>query len=91
MGLADYPVRTSYFGGQLIKQDLMSPGDLMSFMVSTQTIQRSMQGMSMLFGSAVRGAEAGVRVFEYIKMEPGSVASGDRSLDRVDGEVGGLP
>lgn len=42
----------------------LSPGDLMAFLMATQTIQRSLTQMSLLFGTYVRGASAGARVFE---------------------------
>ena len=42
----------------------------MAFLVSTQTIQRSLGNMSLLFGQYVKGLSAGSRVFEYINIEP---------------------
>jgi hypothetical protein len=36
----------------------LTPGDLMSFLVATQTIQRSIAQMSLLFGHFVRGDKA---------------------------------
>lgn len=42
----------------------MQLGDLTSFLVTAQTIQRSMAQLSILFGQAVRGYTAGARVFE---------------------------
>jgi hypothetical protein len=36
----------------------------MSFLVTTQTIQRSMTQLSVLFGQAIKGYTAGARVFE---------------------------
>lgn len=57
-------------GGYLISTDHLSAGELMSFMVATQTIQRSLAQLSLLFGQFVRGLSAGARVFEYSKLEP---------------------
>ncbi|XP_013421119.1 ATP-binding cassette sub-family B member 8, mitochondrial [Lingula anatina] len=59
-----------YAGGYLMATHELSPGDLMSFLVATQTIQRSLAQMSLLFGSAVRGVSAGARVFEYTSLKP---------------------
>jgi ATP-binding cassette subfamily B (MDR/TAP) protein 8 len=53
-----------FAGGCMLATDQLTPGDLMSFLVATQTIQRSMAQMSLLFGQAVRGISAGARVFE---------------------------
>lgn len=53
-----------YAGGLLMSRSELAPGDLMSFLVATQTIQRSLGQMSLLFGQAIRGLSAGARVFE---------------------------
>ncbi len=47
---------TLYYGGYLLSCNELSPGDLMSFLVATQTIQRSLAQMSLLFGHYVKGA-----------------------------------
>lgn len=59
-----------FAGGWLISLGELSAGDLMSFLVATQTIQRSLAQMSVLFGTMVRGMSAGARVFEFINMKP---------------------
>ena len=46
---------TLYYGGYLLTSQELTPGDLMAFLVSTQTIQRSLGQMSLLFGQFVRG------------------------------------
>ena len=46
---------TLYYGGYLLTAQELTPGDLMAFLVSTQTIQRSLGQMSLLFGQFVRG------------------------------------
>ena len=51
-------------GGFLLATNQISPGSLMSFLVATQTIQRSLTNLSVLFGQVVRGTTAGGRVFE---------------------------
>jgi ATP-binding cassette subfamily B (MDR/TAP) protein 8 len=55
---------TLYMGGYLVSNHQVSPGDLMSFLVATQTIQRSLTQLSLLFGQMVKGLGAGARVFE---------------------------
>ncbi len=51
-------------GGSLLSSGQIKPGDLMAFLVATQTIQRSLAQVSLLFGHYVRGISAGARVFE---------------------------
>uniref|UniRef100_A0A9J7Z9T4 Mitochondrial potassium channel ATP-binding subunit n=2 Tax=Cyprinus carpio TaxID=7962 RepID=A0A9J7Z9T4_CYPCA len=53
---------TIFAGGSLMARDDMSPGDLMSFLVASQTVQR--------WECMVRGMSAGARVFEYLALEP---------------------
>ncbi|XP_026672444.1 ATP-binding cassette sub-family B member 8, mitochondrial, partial [Ceratina calcarata] len=55
---------TLYFGGHLLSTGQLSPGELMAFLMATQTIQKSLSQLSLLFGSYVRGISAGARVFE---------------------------
>lgn len=51
-------------GGMLLATNQITPGAVMSFLVATQTIQRSLGNLSVLFGQVVRGMTAGSRVFE---------------------------
>uniref|UniRef100_A0A3P8VSS9 Mitochondrial potassium channel ATP-binding subunit n=1 Tax=Cynoglossus semilaevis TaxID=244447 RepID=A0A3P8VSS9_CYNSE len=67
---------TIFAGGSLISRNEMSPGDLMSFLVASQTVQRSMASISILFGQIVRGLSAGARVFEYLDLKPSIPPSG---------------
>jgi len=53
-----------YGGSQLISTNEITPGDLMSFLVTAQTIQRSLAQFSLLFGQVIKGWTAGARVFE---------------------------
>ncbi|NXY10185.1 ABCB8 protein, partial [Pteruthius melanotis] len=62
---------TIFVGGSLMAGDELSPGDLMSFLVASQTVQRSGQGPVVLLASpVVRGLSAGARVFELLRLEP---------------------
>ncbi|XP_051738507.1 mitochondrial potassium channel ATP-binding subunit [Ctenopharyngodon idella] len=61
---------TIFAGGSLMARNDMTPGDLMSFLVASQTVQRSLASISILFGQMVRGMSAGARVFEYLTLEP---------------------
>ncbi|XP_028393721.1 ATP-binding cassette sub-family B member 8, mitochondrial-like [Dendronephthya gigantea] len=59
-----------YAGASQLASSELSPGNLMSFLASTQLIQRSMGNISILFGQVIRGLSAGSRVFEYMMLEP---------------------
>jgi len=59
-----------YCGGVLLDSGQITPGDLMSFLMATQTIQRSLGTLSVLFGQIVRGLSSGARIFEYMKVIP---------------------
>ncbi|XP_001371455.2 mitochondrial potassium channel ATP-binding subunit [Monodelphis domestica] len=61
---------TLFIGGTLVAGDKLSGGDLMSFLVASQTVQRSMANLSVLFGQVVRGFSSGARVFEYMTLVP---------------------
>ena len=76
-----------YAGGWFIVRKELSAGDLMSFLVASQTIQRSLAQLSLLFGSVVRGFNAGARVFEYISL-PTSQKSGNLVEDLVPSPYG---
>ncbi|KAM8728351.1 mitochondrial potassium channel ATP-binding subunit isoform 2-T2 [Acanthopagrus schlegelii] len=67
---------TIFAGGTLIASSEMSPGDLMSFLVASQTVQRSLASISILFGQMVRGISSGARVFEYLSLKPTIPLSG---------------
>ncbi|XP_076450266.1 mitochondrial potassium channel ATP-binding subunit-like [Babylonia areolata] len=69
-----------YAGGWLIAQGELSAGDLMSFLAASQTIERSMGQMSVLFGNMVRGMSAGSRVFEYIESRASMSLRGGKTI-----------
>ncbi|XP_071121364.1 mitochondrial potassium channel ATP-binding subunit-like [Mytilus edulis] len=71
---------TMFAGGRLMTRDEISAGDLMSFLVSTQTIERSLAQLSLLFGNVVRGLSAGARVFEFINTTPTIPLSGGKKI-----------
>ncbi|CAF3723184.1 unnamed protein product [Adineta steineri] len=59
---------TIALGGQFVSENRLSAGDLMAFLVATQTIQRSLTQISVLIGQAIRGMSAGARIHEYQKL-----------------------
>ncbi|PNF13674.1 ATP-binding cassette sub-family B member 8, mitochondrial [Cryptotermes secundus] len=71
---------TLYMGGYLVSNNQVSPGDIMSFLVATQTIQRSLTQLSLLFGQMVKGLGAGARVFEFINLESSMPIKGGKKI-----------
>jgi len=78
-----------YAGAVLIDRGEMRPGDLMSYLIATQTVQKSLGNVSVLFGQLVRGMTAGTRVFEYMELRPSMKLTGGRRLpkDNIKGEI----
>ncbi|XP_059877096.1 mitochondrial potassium channel ATP-binding subunit [Delphinus delphis] len=73
---------TLFIGGSLVAGQQLTGGDLMSFLVASQTVQRSMANLSVLFGQVVRGLSAGSRVFEYMTLSPRIPLSGGHCIPR---------
>ncbi|XP_062955302.1 mitochondrial potassium channel ATP-binding subunit isoform X1 [Cynocephalus volans] len=73
---------TLFIGGSLVAGQQLTGGDLMSFLVASQTVQRSMANLSILFGQVVRGLSAGTRVFEYMAQSPCIPLSGGCYIPR---------
>uniref|UniRef100_A0A2K6FVD5 Mitochondrial potassium channel ATP-binding subunit n=1 Tax=Propithecus coquereli TaxID=379532 RepID=A0A2K6FVD5_PROCO len=73
---------TLFVGGSLVAGQQLTGGDLMSFLVASQTVQRSMANLSVLFGQVVRGLSAGARVFEYMALSPCIPLSGGCRIPR---------
>eukprot|EP00127_Corallochytrium_limacisporum_P006632 Clim_evm11s232 gene=Clim_evmTU11s232 len=68
-------------GGSLVVQGTIEGGDLMSFLVLAQGLQRSFANLSILFGSMVRGTAAGSRVFEFMDRKPQIPTTGGLTKD----------
>ncbi|XP_022110426.1 ATP-binding cassette sub-family B member 8, mitochondrial-like isoform X1 [Acanthaster planci] len=69
-----------YCGGYLLSSGDLKAGQLMSFLVASQTIQRSLASISILFGQAIRGTSAGARVFEYLDLQPSIPLKGGKHI-----------
>ncbi|XP_044265492.1 mitochondrial potassium channel ATP-binding subunit isoform X1 [Tribolium madens] len=80
---------TLYMGGYLLSTDKLSPGELMAYLMASQTIQRSLGQLSMLFGSVVRGVAAGSRIFEYMNLQPTMALRGGKiiSENNLKGDI----
>ena len=77
-----------YFGGTLMQNSDLQPGSLMSFLISAQTMQRSLAHMSMVYGTAMRGVEAAARVMEYIRIQPEVPVNGGTRPQELEASCG---
>ncbi|RZC33305.1 ATP-binding cassette sub-family B member 8, mitochondrial, partial [Asbolus verrucosus] len=75
---------TLYMGGYLLSTDKLSPGQLMAYLMASQTIQRSLGQISLLFGSVIRGLASGSRVFEYMNLQPTMPLRGGKTISEFD-------
>ncbi|VDK85079.1 unnamed protein product [Dibothriocephalus latus] len=57
-----------YLGGNLIARNELEAGELMSFLVATQSVHRSLTQISLLFGSVVRGMSAATRLAKVLSL-----------------------
>ncbi|VDO13932.1 unnamed protein product [Rodentolepis nana] len=55
-----------YLGGNLMSRGDLDAGDLMAFLVATQTLHRSFVQISLLFGHVIRGASAAAHISELL-------------------------
>lgn len=78
---------TLYMGGYLLSTNQLSAGQLMAYLMATQTIQRSLAQISLLFGTVVRGAAAGSRIFEFLDMNPSMNLHGGNIIPDLKGDV----
>lgn len=62
---------TLCMGGYLMSINEMTGGDVMSFLVAAQTVQRSLAQVSLLYGEVLKGLGAGASVFEVSSAEMG--------------------
>ncbi|XP_051878756.1 LOW QUALITY PROTEIN: mitochondrial potassium channel ATP-binding subunit [Pristis pectinata] len=74
-GLSNFTLNCVVLGticvsGSLMAKDQLRAGDMMSFLVATQTVQRSLAQISIAFGQIIRGMSSGSRVFEFLMLEP---------------------
>uniref|UniRef100_A0A915IGS0 Mitochondrial potassium channel ATP-binding subunit n=1 Tax=Romanomermis culicivorax TaxID=13658 RepID=A0A915IGS0_ROMCU len=69
-----------YGGSHLISSGEITSGQLMSFLVTAQVIQRSLAQVSLLFGQVIKGTSAGARVFLFIDRQADLDKSGNRII-----------
>ncbi|KAI8144113.1 ABC transporter type 1, transmembrane domain-containing protein [Fennellomyces sp. T-0311] len=76
-----------YYGGSLVVRNELTGGELMSYMLSTQTAQQSLVSLGVLFGQTIKASASAARVFEFIHMEPNVPIKGGNTLPNVWGDV----
>ncbi|CAO3638670.1 unnamed protein product [Cunninghamella echinulata] len=76
-----------YYGGSLVVRNELSSGDLMSYMLSTQTAQQSLVSLGVLFGQTIKAHASASRVFEFIHQYPNVPLHGGSILLNVNGDV----
>eukprot|EP01135_Chromosphaera_perkinsii_P009648 Nk52_evm98s1810 gene=Nk52_evmTU98s1810 len=91
-GLSNFAINSMtmvvlYYGGYLVLKHEITSGELMSFLVSTQSVQRSLGSLSILFGQVVRGLTAYNRVVDYIKILPSITDSEGIEISNPEGTI----
>ncbi|KAJ1678558.1 hypothetical protein EV182_003812, partial [Spiromyces aspiralis] len=76
-----------YYGGTLVSKGEMSPGNLMSFMISTQAAQRALDALGGLVGQTVKAVGSAGRVFELTYAKPSIPVSGGIKPGKLDGNI----
>ncbi|KAJ2238472.1 hypothetical protein IWW45_000092 [Coemansia sp. RSA 485] len=74
-------------GGRLVARGDMTPGDLMAFMIATQSAQRALSSLGVLMGQTVKAKGAVTRVFEIINLTPTIPRNGGVCMPNVQGHV----
>ncbi|KAL3107870.1 hypothetical protein niasHT_017102 [Heterodera trifolii] len=59
-----------YGGGQLVAEQQLSAGDLMSFMATAQIIQRSVSQFSLIFGNGIKAWTSCARILQFLRIDP---------------------
>ncbi|KAJ3341373.1 ATP-binding cassette, sub-B (MDR TAP), member 8 [Gonapodya sp. JEL0774] len=73
-----------YWGGQMVAGGEMSGGELMQFLLATQTAQRSLSTTGVLFSQSLRSFSAAHRVFAYTELRPKIPTQGGATIDEAE-------
>ncbi|KAI9144326.1 P-loop containing nucleoside triphosphate hydrolase protein [Paraphysoderma sedebokerense] len=76
-----------YYGGSLVTQGKLKPGELMSYLMSTQATQKSLALVGVLLGQVIKGMATAQRVFEYIHVHPTIPTSGGIVPNDITGDI----
>lgn len=87
IGLNSVVLSCLIYGGNLLAKKEIQPGDLMSFLVASQTIQRSLASLSLMTGHYVKYVASGNRIFDFIRLQPALISTANLKLDPLVGEL----
>ncbi|KAJ1960512.1 hypothetical protein GGI12_003757 [Dipsacomyces acuminosporus] len=87
MSIGTMVLTVLYNGGRLVTKGDMSPGDLMAFMIATQSAQKALDSLGSLMGQGVKARSAITRVFEVVNLTPTIPRSGGVKLSSVAGHI----
>ena len=59
-----------YYGGQKVSRNEMDPGDLMTYMLSIESAQKSLINLGELFAKTIQATSSTQRIFEFINSNP---------------------
>lgn len=87
IGLNSVVLACLIYGGNLLSKNEIKPGDLMSFLVASQTCQRSLASMSLVVGHGVKFFSSGARIFSVINTQPALISTANLKLNPLIGEL----
>jgi ATP-binding cassette subfamily B (MDR/TAP) protein 8 len=77
---------TLLFGGIMVAEHNLQPGQLLSFLVAAQMAQRSLAALSLSFGQFVRCTAAAGRIFACLDLKP--VLEGNNGILHIPSPIG---
>lgn len=80
-------VAVLWYGGTLVIEGELTPGDLAAFLIYTITVALAFGGMANLFTTLLRAIGASERVFQLMDREPLIPVRGGKTLAKVAGHV----
>jgi ATP-binding cassette subfamily B (MDR/TAP) protein 8 len=76
-----------YRGGQLILDNQLTSGALITYLVSIQTMQKAFVSLGTLFGQVNKASSAAYRIFEFMHIRPSIPISGGHVYSNVKGSI----
>ncbi|KAI8050944.1 hypothetical protein BDF22DRAFT_694104 [Syncephalis plumigaleata] len=76
-----------YYGGSLVVRGDMTGGDLMTYLLSVQSTQKSLVSLGALAGQSIKAGGAASRCFECLNLRSTIPIQGGESLDYVRGDI----
>ena len=76
-----------YVGGTMVASGQMTGGDLMSYLISIQTTQKSLSSLSVLFAQSIKAVGSFARIQEYLDRQPAIPSKGGLIIRDLSGEI----